>query len=183
MRPFAFACAGLLAILTAACSERFDWREVRSPDGYAISLPGRPQTAVREVEVEGHKIAVSMTSTGIGPALFAVGAARLPAGLASDAAQRERTVAYFRDALVGNIGGNASAPGVAPLVVPPGSRRVVRVAQQVQASGTSAGRPVVLAARFFIIDDQFFQVIALGGDGGIPPEALETFFTSFRPHP
>jgi hypothetical protein len=181
IRPprFAFVCA--VAVLVVGCSERFDWREVRSPDGYAISLPGRPQTATREIDVEGHRLRVSMTSTGIGQALFAVGVAQLPAELAADAAKRERTVAYFRDSLVRNIHGTVSAAGPARLVLAPGVRQVVLASQEVQAIGVSGGRPAVLAARFFIIDDRLYQVIALGGDGGIPAQALDTFFTSFRP--
>jgi hypothetical protein len=181
IRPprFAFVCAAV--VLAVGCSERFDWREVRSPDGYAISLPGRPQTATREIDVEGHRLSVSMTSTGIGPALFAVGVAQLPAELAADAAKRERTVAYFRDSLVRNIHGTVSAAGPARLILAPGARAVVLASQEVQAIGVSGGRPAVLAARFFIIDDRLYQVIALGGDGGIPAQALDTFFTSFRP--
>jgi hypothetical protein len=38
----------------------------------------------------------------------------------------------------------------------------------------------VLAALFFIVDDRLFQLIALGGEGSIEPQALDTFFTSFR---
>ncbi len=171
-----------MAALAAGCSERFDWREHRSPDGYAVSLPGRAQTAVREFDFEGHRLAVSMTSTGIGPALFAVGVARLPAAMAADPGQRERTVAYFRDGLVRNIQGTVSAAGAARLVLPPGAGSVL-FSQEVQAIGTSGGHPAVLAARFFIIDDRLYEVIALGGDGGIPPQALDTFFTSFRPQP
>ena len=170
-----------MVVLAVGCSERFDWREVRSPDGYAISLPGRAQIASRELDVEGHRLTVSMTSTGIGPALFAVGVARLPTALAADAEQRERTVAYFRESLVRNIQGTVSAAGPARLVLAPGARQVVLASQEVRAVGTSGGRPVVLAARFFIIDDRLYQVIALGGDGGIPAHALDTFFTSFRP--
>jgi hypothetical protein len=176
----------LLALLVAqavACSERLQWREVRSPDGYSASLPGRSQTVAREIEFEGRKISVSMTSTGVGPAMFAVGAARLPTGIAGDAAARERAIAYFRDGLVRNIGGTITATGPAPLVLPPGSAHVLRASQAVQASGRAGGTgpEAVLAARFFIVDDdRLFQLIALGGAGGIEPQALDTFFTSFR---
>ena len=92
-------------------------------------------------------------------------------------------LAYFRDALVRNIGGTITAIGPAPLVLPPGS---VHVAADL--AGRTGERPrrregpeAVLAARFFIVDDdRLFQLIALGGEGGIEPQALDTFFTSFR---
>ena len=122
MKLLRLVLAALLVMLAAACSERLEWREFRSPDGYSVSIPGRSQTVAREVEFEGQKISVSMTSTGVGPSMFAVGAARLPAGIAGDAAARERAIAYFRDGLVRNIGGTITAIGPAPLVLPPGSR-------------------------------------------------------------
>ena len=178
--------AAMLLMLAAACSDRLEWREFRSSDGYSVSIPGRSQTVAREVDFEGQKISVSMTSTGVGPSMFAVGAARLPAGIAADAAARERVMAYFRDALVRNIGGTITAIGSAPLVLPPGSVHVLRASQAVQASGRTGGKgpEAVLAARFFIVDDdRLFQLIALGGEGGIEPQALDTFFTSFRLQP
>jgi hypothetical protein len=173
----------LLASLAAGCSERLQWRELRSPDGYSVSIPGRSQTVARQIEFEGQKIPVSMTSTGVGPSMFAVGAARLPGGIAGDAAARERAIAHFRDGLVRNIGGTITAIGPAPLVLPPGSAHVLRASQAIQASGRAGGKgpEAVLAARFFIVDDdRLFQLIALGGEGGIEPQALDTFFTSFR---
>jgi hypothetical protein len=173
----AFAGSALLG-----CSERLEWREFRSVDGYSVLLPGRAQTVARNVEVEGHAVPVSMSSTGVGPAMFAVGSATLPAALAEDAAARERVIAHFRDGLVRNIGGRVTAAGSASLLLPPGSGRQLRAAQGFEARGRAGpdGRVTVLAARFFIVDDRFFQLIALGGEGSIEPPALETFFTSFR---
>jgi hypothetical protein len=46
-------------------------------------LPGRPQTVSREITLPDAKVQVSMTSTGIGATLFAVGAAELPSGLSA----------------------------------------------------------------------------------------------------
>ena len=173
-----------LVLLLAGCSERFDWREWRSPDGYSVLLPGRAQTVTREVEFEKHRLPVTMTSTGIGAAMFAVGVVQLPAAVHADAAARERAITYFRDALVRNIGGTVSATGPAALALPPGSGRAMRANQAIEARGRTAdGRPAALAARFFIVDDRLFEVIAMGGDGSIDPLALETFFTSFRLQP
>ena len=83
------ALAACVFAALAACSPRFDWREFRSPDGYAVLLPGRPQTVVRDIELDGIKAPMSMTSTGIGPTMFAVGVARLPAAAVADASARQ----------------------------------------------------------------------------------------------
>jgi len=39
---------------------------------------------------------------------------------------------------------------------------------------------VQLAARFYVADDRLYQVVAFGAEDEIPPQALETFFDSFR---
>jgi len=172
----------LLALTLVSCSERLEWREFRSAEGYSVMLPGRPQTVARDVEIESHRVAVSMTSTGVGPAMFALGVARLPAVFADDVAGRERAIGYFRDGLVRNIGGTATTVTPVSLELPPGSGRQLRAGQVVESRGRTGpdGLSAVLAARFFIVDDRLFQLIALGGEGSIEPQALDTFFTSFR---
>ena len=68
-----------------------------------------------------------------------------------------------------------------PLPLPPGDPRRLLASESVEAFGPGPdGRKSRLAARFFIVDDRLFQVVALGADGEIPPDALDTFFTSFR---
>ena len=124
---------------------------------------------------------MSMTSTGIGATLFAVGTAQLPAGLSAEPVARQRTIAHLRDALVHNIDGSIVKQSSAALPVPAGDSRKVLAAEAVEASGREAGgRAVQLAARLFIVDDRLFQVVALGAKGEMSPEALDTFFTSFR---
>jgi hypothetical protein len=168
------AVCGLLG-----CSERLEWRETRAP-GCSILLPGRAQTVARDVEFEGQKLPATMTSTGVGSAMFAIGVVILPAAVAADAPARERAIAFFRDGLVRNIEGAITSRGPATLTQTDAAARL-RAGQEFQASGRSAdGRAAVLAARFLIVDDRLFQLIALGGEGGIEPQALETFFTSFR---
>ncbi len=144
-------------------------------------LPGRPQTLNREVKLPDATVQMSMTSTGIGATLFAVGAAQLPAGLSAEPAVRQRTIAYLRDALVRNVGGSSSKNSAAALAVPVGDSRKVWAAEAVEAAGRDAGgRAVQLAARLFIVDDRLFQVVALGAEGEISRDALDIFFTSFR---
>jgi hypothetical protein len=167
-------------LVALACSPRFDWREVRTNDGAVASLPGRAQSVTRDVDVAGQRVSMTMWSTGVGPTMFAVGSARLPAALAADATARSQVMAYFRDGLVRNIGGTVTSSTPVPLPLP-GARRLL-ASESVEAAGRPGpdGRKSRLAARFFIVDDQFFQVVALGAEGEIPPEVLETFFTSFR---
>ena len=180
-RLFVAACVVALGVVVTACNPTFNWREFRSPDGFAVMLPGRPQTVSREVKLPDGVVQMSMTSTGIGATLFAVGAAQLPAALSTEPASRERTIAHIRDALVRNVGASQVKSSAAALAVPAGDARQVLAAQTAEASGQdSSGRAVQLTARLFIVDDRLFQVVALGTKDELSPEALDTFFTSFR---
>jgi hypothetical protein len=171
------------ALLLAACSQELEWRETRLAHAAAL-LPGRAQTVARAVLFEGQMLEVTMTSTGVGAAMFAIGEVQLPPQVAGNAAAQERVIAYFRDALVRNIGGTVSASEPATPVLPPGSSQRFVKGQFVQAQGRTAdGRSAALAARFFIVDDRLFQLVALGSDGGVGSQALDTLFTSFRPLP
>ena len=146
-----------------------------------MMFPGRPQTVSRELKLPDGVVQMSMTSTGIGATLFAVGAAQLPAGLSTEATSRERTIAHIRDALVRNVGASQVKTSLATLPMPAGDHRKVLAAEAAEASGKDSGqRSVQLAARLFIVDDRLFQIVALGAGSEMPSEALETFFTSFR---
>jgi hypothetical protein len=180
-RRFIAACFAVGVVAGGvACNPRFNWREFRSPYGFVVVLPGRPQTVRREVTLQDAKVQMSMTSTGIGATLFAVGAAELP-GLSADLSAQQRTVAHVRDALVRNVNGSITKNSVATLSVPAGDTRKVLTAEAIEATGRdSSGRAVQLAARLFIVDDRLYQVVALAAEGEIPPDVLDTFFTSFR---
>lgn len=178
--------AALVAVLALiACSPRLEWRELRSPDGYTVLLPGRAQVVTRELAFEGHPLPMSMTSTGVGASMFAVGVATLPPALADDAAARERLIAYFRDALLKNVGATDPVADKATLSRPPAAPQQLRAAQGLQAQGHAGrdGAAARLAARWFIVDDRLYQLIALGGEGAIDAVALDTFFDSFSPNP
>ena len=129
-RLFVSGCIALgIVAASTACSPTFNWREFRSPDGFAVMLPGRPQTVTREVKLPDTTVQMSMTSTGIGATLFAVGEAQLPAALSADPEARQRTIAHLRDALVHNIGGRIVKQLSAALPVPAGDSRKVLAAE------------------------------------------------------
>ena len=176
------AFVAALALLTLACSQRFEWREVRVDDGAFAALPGRSQSVTRDLDVGGQPVSVTMWSTGVGATMFAVGVARLPAALSAEPAGRAQAIAYFRDGLLRNIGGTVTASTSPSLTLPTNGTRRLLASEAVEAVGRPGpdGRKSRLAARFFIVDDRLFQVVALGAEGEIPPEVLDTFFTSFR---
>ncbi len=143
-----------------------------------ITLPGRSQTVSREVVLPDAAVHMSMTSVGVGATLFAVGSAQLPPNISSNAQARQRSLALLRDALVRNINGKVVRGSALELTLHP---HKILAAEQIEATGSNAnGRAVRLAARLFIVDDRVFQIVALGADGEISSDVLDTFFASFR---
>ena len=189
-RPAFFfpATAQLLAAavtLLAACSPHFDWRETRQPEeGFVAALPGRPQFTRREIAFDHPAGAVraemTMLSAGEGPALFAVGAARLPATAVDSTAALAATLDWFADGLLRNVQAARSVPNA--VAAPAGlGARTLRAARAFSADGKAGGgRRAHLAVRLYVVDDRLYQLVALGAEGEIPPQALETFFSSFR---
>jgi hypothetical protein len=181
-------CFGLAAALLSAagCSPRFDWRELREPAlGFSVALPEKPQRVTRTIEVPaaGQSVALELTvlSTGVGPTLFAAGVARLPAADRSEAALTAALVASLRDGLLRNVG--AAQPHAEAAPPPPGlNRHTLRAALGFSANGTAGRdrRPARLVARLYVVDDRFFELITIGADADLPPEAREMFFDSFR---
>jgi hypothetical protein len=132
------------------------------------------------VKLADAAVPMSMTSTGVGATLFAVGVARL-APLAAADDKPQQALATFRDALVRNINGTITRTAPAALNLASGGTRAALASEAIEASGRDGkGRAVRLTARFFVVDDRLYQVVALGGEDEISPEALDTFFTSFR---
>jgi hypothetical protein len=169
-------------VLLAACSPRFDWREIRSTEGgFSILMPDKPQTATREVNFDGRKVRMTVVSTGVGPTLFAASVASLPSESIA-AAQLDATLAWFRNALLRNIDGQPIA--VRPIVLSSAAAAggVVRGGQSVDARGHVGrdGQSGQLAARFHVVDDRLYQVVAIGAQGELTADTLDTFFTSFR---
>lgn len=182
----AFAAAALL-LLAAACSPRFDWREQRGPpDTFFVALPGKPQTVGREIALPANgatlRVEMSMLSVGVGASLFAVGTAQLPPPALADAAALNQALDWFRAGLARNVGDLGQVTTQDP--GPPaglGARRL-RAAQSFTAAGTvgASSRPARLAARLYVVDDRLYQLVVIGAEGEVPPQALETFFDSFR---
>lgn len=177
------AAAALLIV--AACSPRFDWREIRPPAaGFVAALPGKPQTVVREIAFEhpGGQVRAEMTmvSAGVGASLFAVGSVRLPPFAVESPAGIAATLTWFSDGLLRNV---QAAQATSADIGPPaglGGRALLVARSFVAAGKAGSGQPARLAVRLYVVDDRLFQLVALGAEGEIPPQALETFFDSFR---
>ena len=159
------ACIVCIAML-AACSPKFDWREVRgSAAPFVVLLPAKPASHTRTINLDGIEISMTMTAADVDGVTFAVGTAELP-----DEAKAPQALAAMKTALVRNIGGSvrketASAPGAVPSTI------------DIEATGADSR---VLFGRFVAKDKRIYQVIAVGKESALPREAVDTFLTSFK---
>lgn len=162
-------------------------------------MPDRPQQVTRELDytpsvastgpAAPSRITMSMMSTGVGPTMFAVGAARLPSDYLGDARGSAAAVDWVRAGLTRNFGAADPAVTVLPTDrLPRGQGRRIRQGFEIRARGTVKGpakagaetRAAQLAARIYVADDRLYQLVVLGAEGEIPPEAIDNFFSSFR---
>ncbi|HYD95127.1 MAG TPA: hypothetical protein VEC01_07370 [Noviherbaspirillum sp.] len=160
--PFSLAGAAC-ALLLAACSPKFDWREVRGGDApFIVLLPAKPASHTRTIDLDGVKVAMTMTAAEVDGVTFAVGSAEM-----QDAAQAQQALAAMKTALVRNIGGSITQEKTAgPATI------------DVEAKGAQAR---VLIARFAARDKRIYQAVMLGNEKAISRDAADTFFTSFKP--
>lgn len=168
MRP-----AVLLAlVLCAGCTPTYDWRDVRGTTApYTVLLPAKPATHARPVNLGGIQADMTMTAAEVDDVTFAVGTAELP-----DAAQAQAALLVMKDTLVKNIGGVVRHEKSAL-----GSNLSTIDLDAGPAPGTAAGgKANVLHAHFVARDRRVYQVIVVGREKAVRPEAVDTFLTSFR---
>lgn len=158
------------ALLLAACSPKFDWREVHGTNiSFSAVLPGKPASHTRLVDLGGIRVPMTMTAANVDDVTFAVGVAELP-----DAIKAITALPAMKAAMVRNIGGSirresASAAGISPMTI------------DIEAIGNNGNRQQLLIARFIAQDTRVYQLVVIGKEKNVSREAVETFFTSFKP--
>jgi len=168
----AFA-AVLAAILLAACSPKYNWRDYASPDApYRVMFPAKPASFTRDIDLDGMRVPMTMTAADIDGATFAVGAAEAPDATRAQAAVEAMQVALLRNisADVERRSASASASGVDS-----------RAATDVDATGKANGQPIRLAGHFEARGKRFYQVIVMGPPKAMPQDQVEQFLGSFKP--
>lgn len=161
-RMLAPLCA---ALLFAACSPTYDWREVHgSPIPFTVVLPAKPATYSRPVNLDGAQVTMTMTAAEADGVTFAVATAELASPAEAQAALKK-----METALVRNINGTVSKEKT--------SVNGDLATLEVEAAGAQRA----LSARFVARGARVYQVLALGSSNALKPEAVDTFLTSFKP--
>lgn len=155
----------LSAVLLAACSPEYNWRQYDSPDApYGVLFPDKPASYTRTVNLAGNSVAMTMTAAEVNKTVFAVGTGEAP-----DAAAAQAALSSMKAALVRNIGADVTD-----------EKTQAGSALDIEARGVRNGQPMRLVGHFEARGTRFYQVIVLGPDGSVPDEQVEQFMTSFK---
>lgn len=104
-------CAGIAAaLLMAACSPEYNWREVSVADEVGrVLFPDKPRTESRTLEFNGHPVQFTLTTAKVGNTLFAVGHAPWPEPMQADEALRRSMGQTVVASMYNNLGHEAPA--------------------------------------------------------------------------
>jgi len=154
--------AVLAGLLLCACTPEYNWRETVVADGNAqIAFPAQVRTEERPMTVDGTRMTFSLMSASVGPAVFAVGYALLPADASED----------FGKSLVRRLVSSLAANGGEP---PEGATQ----GDVFELETTVAGQPSRLVARVLVHRDILIEVVASGPKSALPPEQARDFMRS-----
>jgi hypothetical protein len=166
------ASLALLAMLTAACSPTFNWREVKLPGGPGHAMfPCRPKQEQRTVPLAGRQVVLTLLACRTGDTTFALGVAEV-----GDPAQLGPAMEALKTAAAANIGGMpvpADMPAIDGVMPHPATGawrlqgrlpdgRAVQARLAVFAQGTRVFQATVFAERLAVEpSDTFFAGLTL----------------------
>lgn len=157
------ATVSILALVTAACSPEYNWRELDVADGQArAAFPARAQSDSRVVAIGEAMTPFTMTTATVNDALFAIGHATLPADIVADAARRHAMAQSLLRAAYVNL--NAEPPAQLPV---DGTVVVVR------GEGARAGSWSMV--RVWSTPTALIEAIAIGTDQTLPEARAREF--------
>lgn len=166
---FMFKKAGFflaLALALAACSPRYNWREVDVADGHVrAAFPDRVMTDTRDLRLDTHTLRFTLATATVGDAVFAIGSAPLPPEIAANPGARQA----LGRALVSSLYANMQAP-------PP--TEWPALGQEIEVHGKAMGKPGWLQAKVWVTDTMLIEAVAAGTQESLPAERAREFLRS-----
>lgn len=160
-----------LSLSLGACGNATNWRDYSSQEApFRVMFPDKPSVHQRTIDLDGMKVAMTMTAVDLDGTMYAVGSAEAP-----DAARAQAALAAMKTALVRNIGATVTREASRVASSPSGQRASL----DVEATGMQNGTPIKLVAHFEARDQRFYQVIVMGKGKAMPAEQVEQFISSF----
>ena len=171
MTHLSIAALMLMALALAGCSPKFNWREVRlEQSGVALLFPCKPDTHVRQVELGGQVLSMTLSGCSAGDASFALTYARLGEG-----SPPGPVLQRWRELTFSNLG----AQGVNEMAYPlPGARGDVE-SVRIGAAGRRPDGSSLVAQAFWFTQDRWVYQASVLAERARDAEA-DTFMTSIR---
>lgn len=152
-----------LALLLAACSPNYNWRELDVADGRVrAAFPARVQTETRQLALGGQTLSFSLTAAQVNGAVFGVGYAPLPAAVAADPAARRALGEALMQSLYANLGRDA------PQALP-------AYGQDIEVHGEAGEQAGWLLARVWVTDSMLIEAVAAGTEASLPADRAHEF--------
>ncbi len=162
--------------LLLGCSPEYNWREVKPPGlGYQVMFPGKPESASRDVVVDGQKLAMSLSAAQAGGHSFSVGVLRLN-NVAPE--NRDQILAVVRAQMLRNIAATESAAAPFKVLILDRQGITMPPVMGVRVQAQAGNRPNRLHGVFVAREDRAYQVLVIGQNPDL--EQVQTFIESFR---
>lgn len=168
-------CASIACGALLACSPAYDWRTVtNNDDGYEVTLPAKPRSDERKIEIAGQPMTMRMQTAEAGDAVFAVGTVVLPS---ADPALQRATLDFLQQGLARNV--NAKPEARATQIELAAGGRVAGSEIEVKGESGENKESRTIRARFVARGAHVYQ-LAIVSDKSPPTEQADQFFTSFK---
>lgn len=163
----------LVALLLAACSDP-SWREINSPEGgFRIAMKHDPRVEKQEIETPMGKITGHWYGVEEKDAVYGIGYSDYPDAIFKAGTPR-KLFSIVRDGWLKRINGKPHGDG-SDIVLDnrfPG--------MEVIASGELGGEEAYMRARFYLVGNRLYQVIAFGKKSAMAQSDINQFLSSFK---
>ncbi len=147
---------------------------MNNDDGYEVTLPAKPRSEERQIEIAGQSMTMRMQTAEAGDAVFAVGTVVLPN---ADPQLQRATLDFLQQGLARNV--NAQPGARATQIELAAGGRVLGSEMEVKGEGGEKHQSRTIQARFVARGAHVYQ-LAIVSDKAPPREQAEQFFTSFK---
>jgi hypothetical protein len=171
----AVVCASVACGALLACTPAYDWRTVmNNDDGYEVTLPAKPHSDERKIEIAGKAMTMRMQIAEANNAVFAVGTVVLPS---ADPALQRATLDFLQDGLARNVNARPATRDAQIDLAMGGHVSGSEIEVQGESGARREARTI--HARFVAHGAHVYQV-AIVGDKMPPADQTDQFFSSFK---
>jgi hypothetical protein len=173
------ACALACAAALLACTPTYDWRTImNNDDGYEVTLPAKPSSDQRDVDIAGRPMQMKMQTAEAGDAVFAVGTVDLPD---ADPATQRAALDFLQHGLAHNLNAAPATHSVQIEIATGGalSGTEISVSGASAKVGATQSESRLMHARFVAKGMHVYQ-IAIVSSAPLPDEQTDQFFSSFK---